>query len=102
MLINGGNLFEKGQWFNKTHNCITMSSILAVGTISGTALATEVLVQENTLKEEEAITTYTVTLDANGGYFENEWDDVPGDYIESTEILNKQIPVGGTVTIFHK
>ena len=63
-------------------------------------MATEVLVQENTLKEEEVITTYMVTLDANGGYFENEWDDVPGDYIESTEILNKQIPVGGTVTIF--
>ena len=75
---------------------ILLSGMLAVGAIPGTALASEV--QENTVQEEEAITTYAVTLDANGGYFFNEWDDVLGEYIESTEILNNQIPVGGTVT----
>ena len=40
---------------------------------------------------------YTVTLDANGGYFENEWDDAIGEIVEQAQIVNKQIPVGGTV-----
>ena len=48
--------------------------------------------------EEEAVTSYTVTLDANGGYFTNEWDDSIGDYVEQAEAVVKQIPVGGTVT----
>lgn len=48
--------------------------------------------------EEEAVTSYTVTLDANGGYFANEWDDSIGDYVEQAEVVVKQIPVGGTVT----
>ena len=47
---------------------------------------------------EEAVTSYTVTLDANGGYFTNEWDDSIGDYVEQAEMVEKQIPVGGTVT----
>lgn len=34
---------------------------------------------EEASAEEEA-QYYTVTLDANGGYFENEWDDSIGDY----------------------
>ena len=48
--------------------------------------------------EEEAVTSYTVTLDANGGYFTNEWDDSIGDYVEQAEAVVKLIPVGGTVT----
>ena len=50
--------------------------------------------------EEAAVTSYTVTLDANGGYFEKEWDDSVGDYVEQAEVVVKQIPVGGTVTAF--
>ena len=50
--------------------------------------------------EEEIAQYYTVTLDANGGYFANEWDDAVSDYVERTEILNKVIPVGGMVTTF--
>ena len=46
---------------------------------------------------EEAAQYYTVTLDANGGYFENEWDVAAGDYVEKAEVIEKQIPVGGTV-----
>ncbi|MDO5139503.1 MAG: hypothetical protein Q4D71_13725, partial [Oscillospiraceae bacterium] len=49
---------------------------------------------------EEAAQYYTVTLDANGGYFENEWDDSIGDYKRQAEVVEKQIPVDGTVTSF--
>ena len=31
---------------------------------------------------------YTVTLDANGGYFENEWDDAIGEIVEQAQIVN--------------
>ena len=47
--------------------------------------------------EEAAVQYYTVTLDANGGYFENEWDDAIGEIVEQAQIVNKQVPVGGTV-----
>ena len=49
--------------------------------------------------EEAAVTSYTITLDANGGYFINEWDDSIGDYVEQAEVVVKQIPVGGTVNV---
>ena len=47
--------------------------------------------------EEAAIQYYTVTLDANGGYFENEWDDAVGEIVEQAETVTKQVPLGGTV-----
>ena len=47
--------------------------------------------------EEAAVQYYTVTLDANGGYFENEWDDSIGEVVEQAEVISKQVPVGGTV-----
>ena len=40
---------------------------------------------------------YTVTLDANGGYFGREWDDSIGDYAQQAEVVEKHIPVDGTV-----
>ena len=43
---------------------------------------------------------YTVTLDANGGYFENEWDDALSETVEKVEVVEKQIPVDGTVASF--
>ena len=50
---------------------------------------------ENDTVENDAADTaaasYTVTLDANGGYFVNEWDDVLGEYVERTKILNRVI-----------
>lgn len=49
--------------------------------------------------EEAAVTSYTVTLDANGGYFANEWDDVLNETLEKTEVLNKIVPVGGMVSV---
>ena len=54
---------------------------------------------EEVTAEEEA-QYYTVTLDANGGYFENEWDDAIGDYSQQAEVVEKHIPVDGTVTAF--
>ncbi len=47
--------------------------------------------------EEAAVTSYTITLDAYGGYFVNEFDDVLNETLEKTDVLNKIIPVGGTV-----
>ena len=40
---------------------------------------------------------YTVILDANGGYFENEWDDVLGETVEKAEVVEKHIPVDGNI-----
>ena len=48
--------------------------------------------------EDDAVVSYTITLDANGGYFADEWDDVLDKKLENTGILNKIIPVGGTVS----
>ena len=50
--------------------------------------------------EEEVAEYYTVTLDANGGCFANEWDDVLGETVESAEVLNKNIPIGEAVVDF--
>ena len=47
--------------------------------------------------EEAAVEYYTVILDANGGYFENEWDDSIGEIVEQAEVISKQIPAHGTV-----
>ncbi len=49
---------------------------------------------------EEEEQYYTVTLDANGGFFENEWDDALGDTIQQAEVVEKHIPVDGTVAAF--
>ena len=54
---------------------------------------------EEASADEAAIEYYTVILDANGGYFENEWDDAIGDYVEKAEVINKLIPVGGTLAV---
>ena len=43
---------------------------------------------------------YTVTLDANGGFFENEWDNSIGDYAQQAEVVEKHVPVDGTVAAF--
>ena len=50
--------------------------------------------------QPEAVSSYMVTLDANGGYFENEWDDLLNESLESAEVINKAVPIGGTVTTF--
>ena len=47
--------------------------------------------------EEAAEEYYTVTLDANGGYFENEWDDAIGEIVEQAQVISKQVPAYGTV-----
>ena len=49
---------------------------------------------------EKVVEYYTVTLDANGGYFENEWDDVLRETVESTEVLNKNVTIGEVVDTF--
>ena len=55
---------------------------------SGTAseIAAEKVKEEDTVSSPadaaDAISSYTVTLDANGGYFANEWDDVLEEYRE--------------------
>ena len=44
------------------------------------------------------VEAYTVTLDANGGYFVNEWDDILNESVERAEILNKVIPAGSAIS----
>lgn len=44
--------------------------------------------------------TYTVTLDANGGLFQDAWDDVRGEWLESSEVLQKVIVAGSAVDTF--
>ena len=61
----------------------------------------DVLIDETAAEEtaDEEPATYAVTLDANGGYFVNEWDDVLGEYVEQAEVVTKYIPVGGTINV---
>ena len=44
--------------------------------------------------------TYTVTLDANGGIFLDQWDDNPGRIVERAEVLTKIVPEGEAVEAF--
>ena len=98
---------------------IMLAGALTVGNLSVSAFGTEIDVTvadtsemaaeevvseaEDTVIEEvidsEAVTSYTVTLDANRGYFENEWDDAIGEYSEQTEVVERHIPVDGTVNV---
>ena len=61
---------------------------------------TEEMPLDESNADGEAVNYYTVILDANGGYFTNEWDDSLGDYAEQAEVVNKYVPVGGTVSSF--
>ena len=91
-----------------------LSGILVIGSVSTTGVVLAADPVQTSEVSEEVLTTdpseasadvsadeaaqyYTVTLDANGGYFENEWDDIWGVSVEQTEVINKQILVGGTV-----
>ena len=104
---------------------VFLSGLLVVGAVPGTVLAsefpadtgqtsetaaedmedtlseemsTEELGEDTALQGEEAAEQYyTVTLDANGGYFENEWDDAIGEIVEQAQVVSKQVPEGGTV-----
>lgn len=56
--------------------------------------------EEASGEEEAEAQYYTVTLDANDGYFENEWDDAIGDYVSRVELVEKHVFVDGTVATF--
>ncbi|SDK74018.1 repeat domain (List_Bact_rpt), partial [Sarcina sp. DSM 11001] len=68
--------------------------------ISGASASTGDITEEASGEEAEEVQYYTVTLNANGGYFENEWDDAIGDYAHQAEVVEKYIPVDGTVAAF--
>ena len=115
---------KKVNSYTKRVLAMLLSGLFAVGSVSGTVLASEIQEDmgqtseyaaeelgdlsleevslednnENSDAQEKAISSYTVTLDANGGCFANEWDDSIGDYVEQAEVVARQIPVGGTVT----
>ena len=50
----------------------------------------------------ESVAAHTVTLDANGGFFVNEWDDAFRQSQESAEIITKVLPAGTALTSFPK
>lgn len=81
-----------------------LSGILMIGSVPIAALGTEIEVDTEEVTEavvedsgEEIVESYTVTLDANGGYFTNEWDDSLNETLETAETVTKLIPVGGSV-----
>ena len=107
--------------FTKRITAMLLSAILVIGLASGSVFGastdgdlgqtSEVVVEDISSEEdvneepmnaaaEEPVQYYTVTLDANGGYFENEWDDAIGDYIIQAEVVEKHIPIDGTVAAF--
>ncbi len=43
--------------------------------------------------------TYIVTLDANGGYFDQEWDDLAGGYVVREELLHKTLHQGDSIDV---
>ena len=57
---------------------------------------TEELSEENNQKEG-INTSYKITLNANGGYFSNEIDDLSGEYIEYAELITKVIYSGDSI-----
>ena len=68
-------------------------------TPAGAGEKSEESYSEEALAEEEA-QFFTVTLDGNGGYFVNEMDDFLGEIVEQAEVVEKKIPVDGTVAAF--
>jgi len=68
--------------------------------VSSEVYSEDAVTQEEAPLEDATVQYYTVTLDANGGYFENEWDDALGETVEKAEVVEKQIPVDGTVVSF--
>ena len=74
--------------------------VLTVETSEAPMDAGEGYSAEESAEEEAEEQYYTVTLDANGGFFENEWDDALGDTIQQAEVVEKHIPVDGTVAAF--
>ena len=119
---------KKVKGLTKRIAAMLMSGMLIVGAVPGTVLASEneadigqtseiaAEVPEGTnaenvsveaysedapaQEEEAAAQYYTVTLDANGGDFVNEWDDAIGENVEQAEVVEKHIPVDGTVATF--
>ena len=51
---------------------------------------------------DDAEIIYTVTLDANGGYFEDAWDDVLEEHVDRAEVITKVVPAGDSIEIFPK
>ena len=73
----------------ETDNTATEES--AAGNVSDDAAVAEDNLDTN-------VESYTVTLDANGGYFANEWDDTLNEFVDSTEVLTKNIPAGERIS----
>ena len=47
---------------------------------------------------DNSIDRFIIALDANGGVFVNEWDDILNESVERAEFINKAIPAGEAVT----
>ena len=78
----------------------TAKEVLTVETSEAPMDAGESYSGDASAEEAAEAQFYTVTLDANGGFFENEWDDALGDTIQQAEVVEKHIPVDGTVAAF--
>ena len=54
---------------------------------------------ENPPEDEGA--TLAITLDANGGFFKEEWDDIEDDYVYNATVLNKKIEQGEEGALYY-
>lgn len=87
---------------------VMMTMLLIAGSLPVPAFAAqtegEQAVQETETVSEAAedgvSASFTVTLDANGGCFENEQDDLLQEFFESAEVISKVINAGEAVAVF--
>lgn len=49
---------------------------------------------------EDNSVSYTLTLEANGGYFANEWDDILNGTVERADVLHKTVNAGEPLEVF--
>ena len=77
--------------------CIAEDAASTAETSSETAVEEPVSVPTD--EADAPIAPYTVILDANGGYFENEWDDELAEIVEKSETIKKYISVGEVIKV---
>lgn len=87
----------KGEAMVRKERLISMlfAVILTIGTIAGSVHAAEAPGDGHNSEIEES--KYRIVLDANGGYFDHEWDDIREEYVEKEEIVNKVIKPGEAI-----
>lgn len=72
--------------------------LMIVTASSGSAYAAETSADGQAAENKEE-NMYTIILDANGGYFDHEWDDILEEFVDGKDIVNKVIKQGDSVNL---